>query len=67
MKFILILFLTIWLTACSSAKKPEIIPDRFKDFMEQYFYGYKYEYKDVSARGNYNYGQQYALIKINKS
>lgn len=67
MKFILILFLTIWLTACSSAKKPEIIPDRFKDFMEQYFYGYKYEYKDISARGNHNYGQQYALIKINKS
>lgn len=33
MKFILILFLTIWLAACSSTEKSEVIPDRFNNFM----------------------------------
>lgn len=67
MKSILVLLILIFITACSSAERPKVVPDRFKDFMNQYFYGYKYEYKDISVRGNHNYGQQYALIKIYKS
>lgn len=34
--------------------------------MNQYFYGYKYDYEDISSGGNKNYGQQYALFKIKK-
>ncbi len=67
MKFILILFLTIWLAACSSAEKSEVIPDRFKNFMSTYFNGYDYEYEDISVRGNRNYGRQSALFTIRKT
>ena len=66
MKPILILFLFSWLVGCSGVHKQEIIPDRFKNFMSTYFHDYSYEYKDTSARGNKNYGEQYALIKIKK-
>lgn len=67
MKSTLVLFLFICLTACTSADKPELIPDRFKSFMSTYFHGYLYEYKDTNAHGNKNYGEQYALIKIKKT
>ncbi|MBP2543654.1 hypothetical protein [Acinetobacter guillouiae] len=59
-------FLVFWLAACSNTDKPEIIPDRFKNFMNTYFHGYIYEYKDINARGNHNYGEQYALFEIKK-
>ncbi|KQX02279.1 hypothetical protein KTI63_00060 [Acinetobacter guillouiae] len=59
-------FLVFWLAACSNTDKPEIIPDRFKNFMNIYFHGYIYEYKDINARGNHNYGEQYALFEIKK-
>ncbi|MBK5649909.1 MAG: hypothetical protein I4N51_25070 [Acinetobacter sp.] len=60
-------FLVFWLAACSNTDKPEIIPDRFKNFMNIYFHGYIYEYKDINARGNHNYGEQYALFEIKKN
>lgn len=59
-------FLVFWLAACSNTDKPEIIPDRFKNFMNIYFHGYIYEYNDINARGNHNYGEQYALFEIKK-
>ena len=59
-------FLVFWLAACSNTDKPEIIPDRFKNFMNTYFHGYIYEYEDINARGNHNYGEQYALFEIKK-
>ena len=31
-------FLVFWLAACSNTDKPEIIPDRFKNFMNTYFH-----------------------------
>ncbi len=65
-KSILTSFLVFWLAACSNTDKPEIIPDRFKNFMNTYFHGYIYEYKDINARGNHNYGEQYALFEIKK-
>ncbi|WP_335954814.1 hypothetical protein [Acinetobacter guillouiae] len=65
-KSILTSFLVFWLAACSNTDKPEIIPDRFKNFMNIYFHGYIYEYKDINARGNHNYGEQYALFEIKK-
>lgn len=34
--------------------------------MGNYFEGYEYDYKDTNARGNKNYGEQYALFKIKK-
>ncbi|WP_332604539.1 hypothetical protein [Acinetobacter sp. ESBL14] len=67
MKFLMVCFFIIFIVACSSAERSKNIPDRFKDFMNQYFYGYKYDYEDISSRGNKNYGQQYALFKIKKS
>ncbi|MFW2079578.1 hypothetical protein ACNPQK_01145 [Acinetobacter guillouiae] len=66
-KSIVTSFLVFWLAACSNTDKAEIIPDRFKNFMNIYFHGYIYEYKDINARGNHNYGEQYALIKIKKA
>ncbi|MFW2172091.1 hypothetical protein ACG95N_01010 [Acinetobacter guillouiae] len=65
-KSILSSFLVFWLVACSNTDKPEIIPDRFKNFMNTYFHGYIYEYEDINARGNHNYGEQYALFEIKK-
>lgn len=65
-KSIVTSFLVFWLSACSNTDKPEIIPDRFKNFMNIYFHGYIYEYKDINARGNHNYGEQYALFEIKK-
>ena len=65
-KSILTSFLVFWLAACSNTDKAEIIPDRFKNFMNTYFHGYIYEYKDINARGNHNYGEQYALFEIKK-
>ncbi|WP_228722163.1 hypothetical protein [Acinetobacter indicus] len=67
MKSIVVLFIIILIAACSSTERSNKVPDRFKDFMDQYFHGYKYEYEDISARGNKNYGQQYALFKIKKN
>ncbi|WP_228153440.1 MULTISPECIES: hypothetical protein [Acinetobacter] len=67
MKSILVLLIFVFITACSSAETSKDIPDRFKDFMSQYFQGYNYEYKDTNARGNKNYGEQYALFKIKKT
>ncbi|OEY95278.1 hypothetical protein BJD20_16230 [Acinetobacter proteolyticus] len=67
MKFILMLFFTFFLTACSNVERKEIIPDHFKGFMGNYFKGYEYDYKDTNARGNKNYGEQYALFKIKKT
>lgn len=65
-KSIVTSFLVFWLAACSNTDKPEIIPDRFKNFMNTYFHGYIYEYEDINARGNHNYGEQYALFEIKK-
>lgn len=65
-KSIVTSFLVFWLAACSNTDKAEIIPDRFKNFMNTYFHGYIYEYEDINARGNHNYGEQYALFKIKK-
>ena len=65
-KSIVTSFLVFWLAACSNTDKAEIIPDRFKNFMNIYFHGYIYEYKDINARGNHNYGEQYALFEIKK-
>jgi len=65
-KSIVTSFLVFWLAACSNTDKTEIIPDRFKNFMNTYFHGYIYEYEDINARGNHNYGEQYALFKIKK-
>jgi hypothetical protein len=67
MKFLMVCFFIVFIVACSSAENSKKIPDRFKDFMEQYFYGYKYDYEDISSRGNKNYGEQYALFKIKKT
>ena len=65
-KSIVTSFLVFWLAACSNTDKLEIIPDRFKNFMNTYFHGYIYEYEDINARGNHNYGEQYALFEIKK-
>lgn len=65
-KSIVTSFLVFWLAACSNTDKAEIIPDRFKNFMNTYFHGYNYEYEDINARGNHNYGEQYALFEIKK-
>lgn len=65
-KSIVTSFLVFWLAACSNTDKAEIIPDRFKNFMNTYFHGYIYEYEDINAHGNHNYGEQYALFKIKK-
>lgn len=65
-KSIVTSFLVFWLAAFSNTDKAEIIPDRFKNFMNTYFHGYIYEYEDINARGNHNYGEQYALFKIKK-
>ncbi|MFW1984159.1 hypothetical protein ACG94M_12695 [Acinetobacter guillouiae] len=65
-KSIVTSFLVFWLAACSNTDKAEIIPDRFKNFMNTYFHGYIYEYEDINARGNHNYGEQYALFEIKK-
>ncbi|MCG7221333.1 hypothetical protein [Acinetobacter sp. AG3] len=65
-KSIVTSFLVFWLAACSNTDKAEIIPDRFKNFMNIYFHGYIYEYEDINARGNHNYGEQYALFEIKK-
>lgn len=53
--------------ACSGDTTFSIPPDRFVNFMNQYFQGKNYEYKDTSARGNRNYGEQYGLLKIKKN
>lgn len=69
MKFILIFSIfVICFSGCVNreAEESEIIPDRFRNFMNTYFYGYKYEYQDTNARGNHDYGEQYGLININK-
>ena len=67
MKSIVVLFIIIFIAACSSMERSNKVPDRFKKFMDQYFYGYAYEYKDNSVRGNKNYGEQSALFTIKKN
>jgi len=66
--YIIFFIFLIFFTGCvnTETEKSTVIPDRFKRFMSIYFSGYIYEYKDTSARGNHNYGEQYGLINIKK-
>lgn len=52
--------------ACSSDAKVSVAPERFTNFMSQYFAAKDYQYIDTNARGNQNYGEQYGLLKIKK-
>lgn len=62
----LILFLTFVFSACTNSRS-NIPPDRFKIFMNRYFKDYDYIYKDIGARGNKNYGEQYGKFEIKKN
>ncbi|WP_353173248.1 hypothetical protein [Acinetobacter rudis] len=67
MKTLLSFLIFPLILACSGEERIAAPPDRFTDFMNKYFTGYSYQYKDTSARGNQNYGEQYGLLKIKKN
>ena len=67
MKKLYILIVFILLAACSSKSERDFLPDRFKIIMSKYFEGYEYSYKDVSVRGNKNYGDQLGRFEIKKT
>lgn len=62
-----ILFAIALLTACTSKSERNFMPDRFKVIMSKYFEEYEYSYKDVSVRGNKNYGDQLGRFEIKKT
>ncbi|MCS4298973.1 MULTISPECIES: hypothetical protein [Acinetobacter] len=69
MKFYFILFyFLICVAGCTNYEQENnnFIPDRLKVFMNKYFNKYSYYYEDINARGNHNYGEQYALFRISK-